>query len=129
MKQVPMRLLAFGGLLVTLLVTLTVLFVGLLYQPLPLWGLAAACSTAVYVVAFRSARPLTSALPLILATGAGLAVSAILWVGVFRANFAAPTSSWATLAWAGAYQFVVMALLLLGGRLLRAAVRHRAVPA
>lgn len=129
MKQLSLRLLAFGGLLVTLLVTLIVFFVGLLYQPTPIWGLAAACLIAFYAFAFRSPRPLTSPLPLVFATGAGLAVSAVLWLGVFQTNFAAPSSSWAVLAWAGAYQIVVMALLLVGGTLLRAAVRHRGVSA
>lgn len=120
-----MRVLAFGGLLATIALTICVGFVALLYQPLPVWGLVAVLSVAFYVVALNQSRPLLSPLPIALAGGTGLALSAILWLSAVQSSFNAPSTSWLALLWAVVYLTVTSGLLLLGGTLLRATVGRR----
>jgi len=120
-----MRVLAFGGLLATIALTICVGFVALLYQPLPVLGLVTVLSVAFYVVALNQARPLLSSLPIALAGGTGLALSAILWLSAAKSSFSAPSSSWAALLWAVLYLTVTWGLLFLGGTLLRATLGRR----
>jgi hypothetical protein len=120
-----MRILAFGGLLATIALTICVGFVALLYQPLPVWGLVTVLSVAFYVAASNQTRPLLSPFPIALAGGAGFALSAILWLSAVQTNFSAPSISWAALLWAVVYMTVTWGLLLLGGTLLRATLGRR----
>lgn len=120
-----MRVLTLCGLLAIIALTICVGFVALLYQPLPVWGLVIVLSVAFYVVAFNQSRPLLSPLPVALAGGTGLALSASLWLSAVQSSFGALSMSWVTLIWAAAYLTATWGLLLLGGTLLRAAVGRR----
>lgn len=120
-----MRVLAFGGLLATMALTICVGFVALLYQPLPVWGLVTVLSVSFYVVALNQSRPLVSPLPVALAGGTGLALSAILWLRAVQSSFSDPSTSWVAVLWAVAYLTATSGLLLLGGTLLRALLGRR----
>lgn len=115
-----MRVLAFGGLLATIVLTILVGFGALLYQPPPVWGLVIVLSIAFYVVAISRSRPLLSPLPVALAGGTGLALSANLWLAAVRPDFIGASTSWAALGWAVVILTGTCGLLLLGGALLRA---------
>lgn len=117
-----MKLVAVGGLLATIALTIFVGFVFLLYQPLPVWGVVTVLSVAFYVVASNQSWPLLSPLPIGLAAGTGLTLSANLWLFAFQSS---PSTSWAGLLWAVLCLLVISGLLLLGGALLRAAVGRR----
>lgn len=119
-----MRVLAFGGLLATIALTIFVGFGALLYQPLPVWGLVTVLSVSFYAVATNQSRPLLSPLPIALAGGTGLALSANLWLIAVQSSFIAPSASWAVLLWAVVFLTVTWGLLLLGGALLRATLRR-----
>lgn len=120
-----MRVLAFGGLLTTIALTICIGFVALLYQPLPVWGLATVLSVSFYVVALNQSRALLSPLPIALAGGTGLALSAFLWLSAVQSSFSSPSTSWAVLLWAVVLLTVTSGLLLLGGTLLRATLGRR----
>lgn len=115
-----MRVLAFGGLLATIALTIFFGSGALLYQPLPVWGLVTVLSVAFYVVAINQSRPLLSPLPIALAGGTGLALSANFWLIAVQSSSIAPSTSWVILVWAVVFLTGTWGLLLLGGALLRA---------